>query len=128
MKKIIATTTLAALTALGAPAAAQSPESGATAETFGREGRIAFADRNGIRDWDVEDNDTLLVESRGGDWYRAELMGPCLGLRFSNSIGFESNPDGSFDRFGSIVTENDVCPLRSFVTIPDPEAAPAEEG
>lgn len=128
MKKIIATTTLAALTALAAPTAAQSTDSGDTAEAYGREGRIAFADRNGIRDWEVEDNDTLLVESRGGDWYRAELMGPCIGLRFSNSIGFESNPDGSFDRFGKIVTENDVCALRSFVTIPDPEAGEPEAG
>lgn len=123
MKKIIATTTLAALAALAAPSAAQATDD----EAYGREGRIAFADRNGIRSWRVEDNDTVLVQARGGDWYRAELMGPCLALRFSNRLGFESNPDGSFDRFGRIVTDNDICALSSFVTIRDPDAAPAEE-
>ena len=116
MEKTILTLAAAATAAFGgAPAAADTnPE-------YGREARIPFADHGAIRNWRAESGDVLLIEARGGRWYRAELFGHCLDLRFSNAIGFESNFDGSFDRWSTIHTRNDTCRVRSLVRIPDPD-------
>ena len=45
-----------------------------------REAQIPFADRGGIIDWQVVDTKTVLIEDRGGRWYRASLFGTCFDL------------------------------------------------
>lgn len=86
------------------------------------EARIPFADNGGIRNWRAEPGDVLLIEARGGDWYRAEMMGPCIGLNFTETIGFETNPNGSFDRFSSVRTRDGECHVRSLTRTSDPDA------
>lgn len=84
-----------------------------TATAQAKEVGIPFAGSGGIRDWRADGNRALYIEGRGGDWYRAELMGPCHGLNFANTIRFVSEPTDRFDRFSKIVVDRQVCHVRS---------------
>jgi hypothetical protein len=77
--------------------------------------QITFANRGGIWDWNVVDNRTLLIQDRSRRWYKATLMVTCIDLPFDQKLGFESNIDGSFDRFSAIQTRGQRCPLMSLV-------------
>jgi Family of unknown function (DUF6491) len=89
---------------IAAPAAAPKPAP---------EARIQFANQGGIWDWDVVDSSTLLIQDRSRRWYKAKLLGNCYDLPFEQKIGFESNPNGSFDKFSAIQTRQQRCPLFS---------------
>src|SRR5271167_4717586 len=120
-----------------APAAAEAPVAPAAAsQGTAPEAQIPFANRGGIWNWQVIDNKTLLIESRGRKWYRATLFGNCFNLSFAQNLAFVANSNGSFDKFSSIRTRSQRCPLVSLVEIPpphrnsnakkaDPAAAPA---
>jgi hypothetical protein len=130
-----------ALVALGAAApalpsrAAESPppagdraeldaKVAAAANGGGREVSIPFADHGGIWNWRAVGRDTLLIEARGGKWYRAKLMSPCFELPFAEAVGFKTNPTGDFDRFSSIVVRGQRCPVISLTeTAPPPKPA-----
>ncbi len=84
---------------------------------------IAFANHGGIYDWRVIDDRTVLIQSLDRQWYKATLLGACINLPFAERIGFESNPDGSFDKFSAIKFEHQTCPLTSLVKT----AAPAKK-
>lgn len=77
------------------------------------ESRIPFADIGGIRDWRAVDDQTLYVQGRNDQWFRAKLFAPCQGLPFDTTIGFVVEPTGSFDRFSSILVDGHECPLAS---------------
>jgi hypothetical protein len=77
------------------------------------EARIPFANLGGIEDWRVVNDKTLYVESRNDEWFRVELLSPCTGLQFEQSIGFVAEPTGSFDRFSSIVVDGRECQVSS---------------
>jgi Family of unknown function (DUF6491) len=79
------------------------------------EARIVFADKGGIWNWEVLDSTTILIQDRGRRWYKAKLLASCTGLPFEQRIGFESNADGSFDKFSAIQTRQQRCPLVSLV-------------
>jgi hypothetical protein len=87
------------------------------------EASIPFANHGGIYSWQVVDDRTILIESRSRKWYKAILFSPCIDLPFSETLGFESNPDGSFDKFSSIKVPRQNCPLTSLVET----AAPAKK-
>ena len=111
-----------------APVAARAPAAPA-------EARIAFSSRN-IWNWDVVDDQTLLIQSNSRAWYKAKLLGNCPGLRFVERVGFKSNADDSFDRFSSIqvrggqrcqlvsLTESDGPPKKAKKAPPAPAAKP----
>ena len=44
---------------------------------------IRFARQGGIDNWTVVDEKTVYVQDRQRQWYRADLMGHCIGLRFA---------------------------------------------
>jgi hypothetical protein len=87
------------------------------------EAQIPFADRGGIYNWQPVDDRTLLVEGLDHRWFKATLMGSCFKLPFAERIGFEWNPDGSFDRFSAIQVGPQRCQLKSLVET----AAPAKK-
>ncbi|MBC2779192.1 DUF6491 family protein [Parasphingopyxis marina] len=121
MKNALITFSIAGFALGSAPALADHHE-GAEPE----QARIPFADSRGIRNWRADDGeDAILIEGRGGQWYRAEFMRRCMGLNFSNAVGFETRGAGSFDRFSVVRTRDDRCQVRSLYEIPDPDA-PAE--
>jgi hypothetical protein len=108
------------------PAAADAPISGAPSMPP-REVQIHFANQGGIWDWDVLDTTTLLIEDRARRWYKAKLMVTCIDLPFEQKIGFESSPDGSFDKFSAIQTRQQRCPLISLTRTEAP-AKKAKKG
>jgi hypothetical protein len=79
------------------------------------EAQIAFANHGGIYNWQVLDDRTVLIQSQSRKWYKATLFSTCFDLPFAERIGFESNSDGSFDKFSSIQVRNQKCPLLSLV-------------
>jgi hypothetical protein len=93
-----------------APAAIQAPP----------EGQIPFANKGGIWNWQVVDNKTVLIESRARKWYKATLFGNCINLAFAQNMAFISNSNGTFDKFSSIRTGGQRCPLVSLVEVPAP--------
>jgi hypothetical protein len=91
-----------------------------TAAMAADEASIPFANRDGIYDWRVVDTRTVLIQSLGRQWYKATLMSPCFDLPFAQRVGFQTNPDGSFDKFGAIKVRGQYCPLTSLVKTDPP--------
>ncbi len=84
------------------------------------EASIPFANHDGIYNWQVIDDRTVLIQGQNRKWYKASLMSRCIDLPFAERVGFESNPDGSFDKFSSITVRGQRCPLTSLVEAPPP--------
>jgi hypothetical protein len=96
----------------------------AAAESRGPQVSIPFANHGGIVNWRAVDRDTLLIEGRGGKWYRAELLPGCFDLPFADRVGFRSNPGGDFDRFSSVYVRGQTCRVSSLTeTAPPPKRA-----
>jgi hypothetical protein len=74
---------------------------------------IPFADHGGIRDWRADGNRSMWIEGRNGQWYYAQMFGPCFGLNFSDRIGFVVAPYGSFDRYSSVIVDGQKCMVES---------------
>tara|TARA_R110000787_G_scaffold27087_3_gene75393 strand:- start:4218 stop:4607 length:390 start_codon:yes stop_codon:yes gene_type:complete len=75
---------------------------------------IRFADLGGIENWRAEGDRTLLIEGHNKQWYKADMMGPCTGLGFANTIGFVADPMGNVDRFSSVYVDGQRCYFRTF--------------
>ncbi len=77
-----------------------------------------------IKDWSAPDDHTVIVVSDDGTRYRAETMGPCLGLNFANRLAFVNR--GGFeqvDRYSSVVLGDGTrCAFQSFDKLQPPEA------
>ena len=86
------------------------------------EARIPFANQGGIIDWQVVDTKTVLVKDRSGRWYKATLFGSCFDLpSAANRLAFQSNPNGSFDKFSTIIVRDQQrCQLSSLVATTAP--------
>lgn len=107
------TTGLLMLSALCAGFAAQAEEATALKKP---EATIPFANqRTAIRDWQADGQEGLYVQDVHRDWYYAKLLGPCIGLDFAQSIGFETRGANSLDKFSSIVVPDEGrCQFMSF--------------
>lgn len=82
---------------------------------------IPFANHGGIRDWQADHDRGLWVQDVHGKWYYASLMGPCTGLNFAQTIGFDTRPMGSFDRWSAIVVPRyGRCIVQTFSMSPGP--------
>jgi hypothetical protein len=93
------------------------------------EAQIPFANHGGIYNWQVVDNRTVLIQSQNRKWYKATLFSQCIDLPFAERVGFESNSDGSFDKFSSIQVRSQKCPLVSLVeTAAPPKKTKAKKG
>jgi hypothetical protein len=107
---------MAALAAPAAPAVAQSQPAPTSAEVS-----IPFANNGGIRDWREDGKQAVYIQDRFFRWYRATLMAPSFDLPTALAIGFDTGPNGRFDRFSSIVVRDQRYPVQSLVRI---EGAP----
>jgi hypothetical protein len=103
-----------------APAGTQAAASTAPAP----EASIPFANHGGIYNWQVLNDRTVLIQSQSRRWYKATLMSSCFDLPFAERLGFESNPDGSFDKFSMITARHQRCPLTSLVETAAPSKKP----
>jgi hypothetical protein len=86
------------------------------------EARIPFANHGGIYNWRAVNDRTLLIQARTRQWFKATLFAPCIDLSFAERVGFESNADGTFDKFSSIRVRKQKCSILSLV----PTQAPAK--
>jgi hypothetical protein len=102
--------------------AADDPAASASAPAP-QEASIPFANHGGIYDWRVVDDRTVLIQSSSRQWYKATLMSPCINLSFAQRIGFETNPNGSFDKFSTIRLRGQRCPVISLIKIDPPTKA-----
>ena len=121
LSSLIAGSCALPLAAMSADApAADTHAAGAAAKPAPQEARIAFANHGGIYTWQVLDTKTLLIQSQSRKWYKATLMSSCFDLPFAEALAFETNPDGSFDKFGAVTVRGQRCPLVSLVDSPPP--------
>ena len=89
------------------------------------EAAIAFANHGGVNDWKADGTKGLWVQDRSRQWYYAELMGPCFGLNFANTLGFVTEPDGALNRRSSIILKDASshelrCQFQTFDRSPGP--------
>ena len=113
---------LAAL--LAVPAAGEAPREAAEAE----EVRIPFVRFGGIRDFRAEERDVVYLQDRRRNWYRAELMGPCIGLPWARAIGVETHGTSSFDRFSRLIVEGERCLISSLTRAEEPPPRRKKKG
>jgi hypothetical protein len=83
-----------------------------------------------IREWSAPNDKSLLVKSLDGSTERADFLGPCTGLRFSNTIGFVTRGANELDKYSGIVLSDGTrCTFRSFqrLAFEPPRNAEAEQ-
>jgi len=82
----------------------------------GEETQIPFAQlRGGIRSFHADDHDTVYLQDRRRDWYKAEIAGACIALPWANRIGIDSRFSSTFQRGSSLIVEGDRCMVTSLV-------------
>lgn len=119
MNRISHLAALAAL-ALGAATATagDAPAAAAAAPLKAPEASIPFTNVHGsIRDWQADKRDGIWVQDVHKQWYYGRFMGPCIGLDFAMSVGFDTRHGNTLDKFAYVIVpgEHDRCALASFV-------------
>jgi hypothetical protein len=98
---------LAACAVLAAPAASK-PRT--PPPITGEEAVIPFANlRGGIRSFHADDRDTVYLQDRSRDWYKAEIAGTCINLPWATRIGIDSRFGSTFQRGSTLIVEGDRC-------------------
>jgi hypothetical protein len=79
-----------------------------------------------IDDWRAVSEREVIITANNGRRYRAQLMGTCPGLRFTDRIAFVTRGERLIDRFAGIqLPDGTRCMFRSFAPISSPaDAAP----
>jgi hypothetical protein len=101
--------------ALTAGSIAGSVAAYADAPDEAKQAEIHFANSGGIFNWQAAGNQALYIEARDHRWYLARLLSPCLDLPFTEHVGFETEANGDFDRFGAILVGHEHCKVISLV-------------
>ncbi len=110
--------------ALGAALALPAAGAAADAEGPGDHPKrvvMHFADLGGIRDWQAVSTKELIVEGYNGKKYNVTLYGSCLGLPFTETIGFVTDATGDLDKFSSIYVDGQRCYFKTFTLLEDEE-------
>src|SRR5215208_6375740 len=110
MNKLILAATVAAAASLAMPAAARPRPA---PPVIGQEARIPFASMGGIRSFHAEDDDIVYLQDYRRRWYRAELIGPCFGLRWAMRIAVDTRGSSAFDRSSALLVGDERCLLGS---------------
>jgi len=102
----------------------KNPSAAAQAATAEVAASNAQLPRFRIRDWSAPNDHTIIVIADDGTRYRAETLGPCLGLDFANRLAFVNK--GGFeqvDRYSSVVLGDGTrCTFQSFDKLKAPES------
>jgi hypothetical protein len=81
---------------------------------------IHFVDITGVKDWHAEGLNAILIEGVNGQWYRATFFSECFGLPWAEKVAFVTSPDGSLDKFSSVLVNGQQCYFKDANKIPDP--------
>jgi hypothetical protein len=103
---------VAAVSALLAGCAGTTAGS-STTSAIGPQAKIPFVNYGSIRDFDAVDDETVYLQANNRQWYRADLMGRCIGLEFANGIGVDARPSGTLDRFSTLIVDGQRCKISS---------------
>jgi hypothetical protein len=110
--------TLGTATALstGAGAAEEASKSAPAVQAS-----IPFIDHHNLRDWQADGRDGLWIQDQRRNWYYAKVLGPCIGLDWALTIGFDTgSASGQLDRFSSLIVPREGrCQITS-LTRSDP--------
>ena len=115
---------VATLLAAGLTQACVAASPGGLTQPARNEVSIPFAAHGGIRDWEAEGDKAILLRDRANRWYRATFLGTCPRIGYGQTLIFNTDAGGSFDRFSTIQSEYGVCQIGSVV----PAAAPLSRG
>jgi hypothetical protein len=110
---------LAPVAALALSACATKP--GADAEEVTEQmGRDAIALQSyRVNDWSAPNNQTLMIRTVDGQQYRAQMLSPCWGLQFANTVGFTTRGGNTLDRFSGVVLPDGTrCQFRNLERVP----------
>ncbi len=81
-----------------------------------------------IDDWRAVSNTELTIRANDGRRYRAVLMSPCMGLRFTDRIAFVTRGENSIDRFAGIqLPDGTRCFFKTFEPVSSPADKPAPQ-
>ncbi|MDQ7019677.1 MAG: DUF6491 family protein [Robiginitomaculum sp.] len=84
---------------------------------------IPFVATTGLYSWRVGDDNSLLLEARHNDWYKATFKGYCPPLKFEYQIGVIADPMGSFDEFSKVLVDDRICYVDTLEHIANPDKA-----
>ena len=104
---------LAALCAAAAPAQTPPPAPGTQAT-------IPFVEHDGVYDFRPDGDRAVYLQDRSRKWYRATVLGPCIGLNFATRIGVKTRGTSSLDRFGALLVDGQECQIDQLVTSDPP--------
>jgi hypothetical protein len=110
----------AAAATLAAPAAA-APAAPQARHAIGAEARIPFVNFRTVRSFHAVSDEVIYLQDRSRNWYRAQLIGSCLGLRWANRNGLDTRGSSSFDRFSVLLVDGERCQLQSLTRSEKPE-------
>jgi len=118
------TRTRVATLALGAVATLSLGSAFAADAAAKPEASIPFANHGGIWNWEADGQKGLWIQSNNRKWYYATFIGPCIGLDFANSVGFDTRPLGTFDRFSAVLVPRwGRCQVQSLESSEGPPTA-----
>ncbi len=89
-------------------------------EPPGKEATISFVNMGGIQDWRPDGEKGLYIDGPNRQWYYATFMSQCIGLNFTEHVGFVSEPNGNLDKFSSVLVDHRECHIKSLVTSDPP--------
>ena len=89
------------------------------------EASIPFVGSNGISEWRRGGRGTVYIRSISGEWYLVRTMNSCSALDSAITLGFVTSALGVLDRHGSILVEEQICPIESLARSGAPTARSA---
>lgn len=81
---------------------------------------IPFLSTTGLYGWRVGKDNSLLLEARLNNWYKATFKGYCPPLNFESRIGVVADTMGSFDKFGKVLVDDQICYVDTLERIQTP--------
>ena len=104
--------------------AVEAPADGkAATEEKVPEAYIPFANNGGVLDWQIVNENTVLIQDIHRKWYKAKLQGFVYGFGFNEYIGFVTSPGGTLERLSSLIIRGRHYPILS-LTRTDPPPKP----
>jgi hypothetical protein len=82
-----------------------------------------------IDDWKALSNGTLMIRTNDGRRFRATLMGPCIGLKVTETIAFVTRGERTVDRFAGIMLPDGTrCYFKTLEAVSQPTDSRDEPG
>lgn len=71
---------------------------------------------NQIRDWQVLDDNNMVIEAVGRKKYKATFMTPCNGIRYTYVIALANQGPFELDQFTTVILpDGERCPIKELV-------------